>query len=133
MKHWTEDDLIDSIYGIGPSDGHLDTCPECRARRDVIAQRRAEHRKLPDLPASFLAAQQRAVYARAEQCVSRSPWARAAVACAGVTVLAVGLVVSRPRDTAAADAQMLAEAYAAAAADMPRAAEPINALFEEAP
>ena len=133
MRHWTEDELIESIYGIGPADGHLDTCSECRSRRDVIEHRRAGQQTRPDLPASFLAAQRRAVYARAEQHLPRSVWFGAAVACAGVSVLAVGLVITRPSDTAAADSKLIADAYAAVAADVPRAAEPINALFEEAP
>jgi hypothetical protein len=133
MRHWTEDELIESIYGIGPADGHLDTCGDCRARRDLIVQRKSEHAAGPHLPPTFLAAQRRSIYARAEQPVSRSAWFRAAIACAGVSVLAVGLVVSRPTDTSAVDAQMIADAYAAVAADMPRAAQPIDALFEEAP
>jgi hypothetical protein len=133
MRHWTEDELIASVYGVGPGDDHLATCGDCRARQELIEQRRALEQRSSELPPGFLAEQRRSVYARAEQPVSRPAWFRAAVACASVSVVAVGLVVTRPRDTAAADAQVIADAYAALAREVPRAAEPIDALFEEAP
>jgi hypothetical protein len=133
MRHWTEDELIESVYGIGPADGHLDTCAACRSRRDLMEQRKSELGGEPHVSTAFLASQRRAVYTRAEQPVTRSAWLRAAVACAAVSVIAVGLVLSRPADTSAVDAQVIAEAYAAVAMDVPRAAQPIDALFEEAP
>jgi hypothetical protein len=43
-RHWTEDDCIDRIYGIGPNDGHLSECGECRALWQRVASRRVSVR-----------------------------------------------------------------------------------------
>jgi hypothetical protein len=139
MRHWTEDELIDSIYGIGPADRHLEACADCRERRAELEQRRAEMSAAPELPPTVLAAQRRAVYARAEGGAPRASWLRAAVATAGVAAIALTLTMTRTPDqpvrvdTAAVDTQVFAEAWAAVASEEPRAAEPIHALFEEAP
>src|ERR1019366_7637120 len=37
--HWTEEDLINHAYGIGPEDGHLDVCAGCRVRWGAIRAR----------------------------------------------------------------------------------------------
>jgi hypothetical protein len=139
MRHWTDDELIDSIYGIGPLDGHLDTCVECRGRRANIDLRRSGLETAPELPATVLAAQRRAVYARAERAMPGTGWIRAAFATAGVAALALTLMITRtpdrpvPVDTASVDTQLFADAWAAVASEEPRAAQPIHALFEEAP
>ena len=136
MRHWTDDELIDSIYGIGPVDGHLESCAECRGRRSRLEWRRLDATVAVEPSASRLAAQRRAVYERAGS--HRWPgWARAVAAPAAVGALAVTLMVSRPAppvrvETATVDPQLFADAWAAAVTEEPRAAEPIHALFEEA-
>jgi hypothetical protein len=138
MRHWTDDELIDSVYGIGPADDHLESCAECRGRRARIEARRVEIAREAEPPAAILAAQRRAIYARAEQHAFRPGWMRAAAASAGVAALAVALMVFQPGtqtkrvDTAAVDPQLFAEALSAVSTEEPRAAQPIYALFEEA-
>jgi hypothetical protein len=62
--HWTDEQLIDHWYGVGPEDGHLTQCVSCQARFEAIEARR---RSLPlDEPVgeNLLAAQRRAIYER---------------------------------------------------------------------
>ena len=75
--HWTDDELIQHLYGVGPSDGHVDGCRDCQARLSVAeTQRRALE---ADLSASghegasydFLMAQRRRIYAKLSQRVNR--------------------------------------------------------------
>ena len=40
-RHWTEDDFIAKVYGLGPEDGHLEGCAACRASWVRFEARRA--------------------------------------------------------------------------------------------
>ncbi len=69
--HWTSDELLASLYGVGPSEDHLARCADCRARLEVMRSNR-EGIELAAAPAEevssvFLAAQRRAVYQRLNQ------------------------------------------------------------------
>jgi hypothetical protein len=61
--HWTDEQLIDHLYGIGPADDHLPQCENCLSRLSAMETRR---RVSIDEPVSdhLLAAQRRAIYAR---------------------------------------------------------------------
>jgi hypothetical protein len=64
-RHWTDDELIDHIYGIGPGDGHLNGCGECRNRFSKMEMQRAmSAAAAAEVGYDFLAAQRRSVYAR---------------------------------------------------------------------
>ncbi len=69
--HWTDDELLATIYGIGPSANHLDGCPECRSRlASMQVSRQSIDGNAPvssGVDAAFLAAQRRAIYARIQQ------------------------------------------------------------------
>jgi len=62
--HWTDEQLIDHFYGIGPANGHLLQCQSCLSRLSAMETRRRQ--VLIDEPVSddLLAAQRRAIYAR---------------------------------------------------------------------
>ena len=139
MKHWTDEELLDRLYGLGPDDDHLDSCGECRERFDRLESRRAALAAEPPVPPAFLASQRQSVMRRATAGSSQSLILRAAAACAAVTVLAVGLLMNRsperpvPQEVASvSDAQLFAEISTVVADNEPRAAAPIRELFEEA-
>lgn len=144
--HWTDDELIQHLYGVGRSDGHVDGCRDCQARLSVAEmQRRALE---ADLSASghevasydFLMAQRRRIYAKLSQPASR--WSgisvgRLAPAAAALLVLAGGVVVydQRFRQEATnqhvSDAQLAHDVSCMAADSEPRSTAPLRALFGE--
>lgn len=145
-RHWTDDELIDRMYGVGAAGAH--ECAECDARLREMERVRAEvTREL--VPASdFLAAQRRAIYSRlGERAGERRPavvWAPATVAvlcliAAGIFAYhgsAAGPAPVRPVPHVLAradadDAQFLSDVYSMEQTSEPRAAEPIHALIEE--
>jgi hypothetical protein len=67
--HWTNDELLAAIYGLGPSGNHLEICADCRTRLAGMKSNREAIEGLAGLPvdAAFLAAQRRAVYQRLDQ------------------------------------------------------------------
>jgi hypothetical protein len=66
-QHYSDDDLVALLLGMGPADAHLANCELCSGRwrkfQKVHQLRRAEI----EVPADLLAAQRRAVYARVDQ------------------------------------------------------------------
>jgi hypothetical protein len=144
--HWTDDELIQHLYGVGPGDGHLDDCPECQAR---LSSARTQRQTLEtDLSASgdeaasydFLMTQRRRIYAKLRQPanwwtgISLGRWAPAAAA---LLVLAGGVMVydQRLRQQAVnrpvSDAQLARDVSCMADDSEPRSTAPLRALFEE--
>jgi hypothetical protein len=64
--HWTDDQLLQTIYGIGPSDNHLDECADCNSRLVAMQANRegVERAASFDVGLDMLAAQRRAIYKR---------------------------------------------------------------------
>jgi hypothetical protein len=60
--HWTDDQLIASLYGVGPEDGHLGDCAECQLRLSAMHSRRSIF--TDDVDNSLLVSQRRRIYAR---------------------------------------------------------------------
>jgi hypothetical protein len=69
--HWSGEQLIEHLYGIGPDDGHLEHCQECRERLlEMQAHRqRIEADSIPEESVNydFLMAQRRKIYAKIAQ------------------------------------------------------------------
>lgn len=61
--HWTDDQLIAYLYGVGPDDHHLSNCQECQSRLSQFQERQQELRS-EDVDLELLAAQRRRIYAR---------------------------------------------------------------------
>ena len=68
--HWTDEQLIDHLYGVGPADGHLDQCELCRDRLTALEVRRQQVSMAEPVSDDFLAAQRRAIYARLSEAAS---------------------------------------------------------------
>lgn len=62
--HWTDDQLIAHLYGVGPDDGHLYECRDCRSRLSVIEGRQQALRSSEEVSFELLAAQRRRIYAK---------------------------------------------------------------------
>jgi len=69
LGHWTNDELLATLYGVGPSGDHLDFCADCRERLAAMQAKRArvELEAAPAVSDGFLAAQRRAIYQRMDQ------------------------------------------------------------------
>src|SRR5690348_12967601 len=143
--HWTDDQLIEHLYGVGPEDGHVQVCDECQAR--LSAAQSVRLRLETDLasdgePAGydFLMAQRRRIYARLSE--PAKSWTgvlarRWAPGFAMMLALAGGLVVydhgfrHERVDRHVSDAQLAREVSCMAADSEPPSTAPLQALFEE--
>ena len=134
-EHWSDDELIAQLYGVGPQDGHLDGCAKCADRLRTLTAARARVVQPPAAPEEFLAGQRRTIYRRlGDRQRSRAllPFA-SAMATAAIVLLAVLLYRPAPtpqRAPVSSDAELFAEVYSMVQSSEPKAAEPIHALFE---
>ena len=140
--HWTDDQLIEYIYGVGPEDGHLDACGECRARVAKMEARRAALNQATgdEVSHDFLAAQRRSIYARITEPAGwrkRLHFRRWASALASGCLLGAGLMYyenvhqqNALRDRIS-DAQLAEDVSSMAQDREPSPTAPLQALFEE--
>jgi hypothetical protein len=111
--HWTDEELVNSLYGVGPESNHLEGCADCQARLADMRANRTSLEIAEDISFDFLAAQRRAIYQRLEQPVRW--WSS----------FSVELAKER-----AADAKLLQEVSAMAMDSGSASAEPLQGLFE---
>ena len=143
--HWTDDDLIAYIYGIPPTDNHLETCSLCQQRvRSMRTNRQTieegQLSDVDDVTFEFLAAQRRKVYARLDQpaawwsALRMRHWASAATT---LLLILCGLLMFQEQTVkqqsvkTISDAQLSQEVGQMAQADEPSPTEPLEALFQE--
>ena len=139
--HWTDDQVIAHLYGIGPEDGHLERCAECQERANgMLLSRRAVERAEDEVSFEFLAAQRRQIYQKLSK-PARWTVRRWASAAAAVLVLVGGLTVYQEQhqqrltavqvsDNKISDTQLAADVAKMAQGDSDASA-PIQELFEE--
>ena len=135
-EHISEEQLIQSLYGLEIGKEHLAGCEDCRARLTLLESRRAELVATEDVSADFLAAQRRAVYSRmGERPRTFHAWIPAV---ASAALVAIGLYVYQPArrvlvaaPSETADAQLLSDILSMEQSAEPRAIEPIRGLFQE--
>jgi predicted anti-sigma-YlaC factor YlaD len=139
-RHLSSDELLNRLYGVGDVslERHVSECQECRRRYQTLDRRRAETAVEPSISTTVLAAQRRAIYARIDSAI-RTPARWAPTLAAGVLLIA-GVVFYRPlvhiagRPPAVhaeiSDEQLFAEVYSIEESVEPRAAAPIQELFE---
>ena len=133
MKHWTENDFKQWLYGLKDEDQHLAECPECRGERDRLRVERAQTIEQPEISQDFLAAQRRSIYRRLHE--PRHNWftLRWALPVAMVLLMAFGLTLQRGRRSlpAISDEQLFSDLTAIEQSAEPRAVAPMHKLFEE--
>jgi len=155
-KHFSDDELIDRLYGLtgqsgeGDREAHLARCEDCAQRWSEMRHIKARLTAREPASNEFLAAQRRAIYARlGEQPGTGLGWMKGAwaPALAATALLAIGIVMHRPmampgeaNGTGAAaaavhqdadDAKLFADAYSMEQSAEPSVAAPIHTLFED--
>ena len=137
--HWTDDQLIAHLYGVGPENRHLDLCADCTARLACMRglnQSWVSEEVSPDL----LAAQRRSIYAKLaepEKWFSAMHWKRWASAGAASVLLGAGVVLYQEHETqqiydnALSDAQLAQDVSTMAQNTEAQPTAPLQALFEE--
>jgi hypothetical protein len=136
--HWTDEELLDRLYGVGREDNHLEACAECGARWNDLAASRRTLKSEPEVNPSFLLRQHMAVMERVEPSRSSFITWKAVTAVAGACAMALGFVIYHPEQpktvvvrTVTSDSQFFSEIYSAVEQTEPRAVKPIRRLVEE--
>lgn len=141
-KHWSEDELLDRLYGVGPDDDHLRICAECDGRLQALAARRrvVVSNEESTVDPALLLRQRVAVMERIERPGSSLVSWRAATAFTCAIAIILIFAVYQPQRSksvvtqrASSDAQFFSEIYSEMEQIEPRAAKPMRRLFEEHP
>jgi hypothetical protein len=142
--HWTDEQLIQHLYGIGPEGNHIDECVDCRERLTAMAAARrvleTESSPLEQVPFDLLAAQRRSIYSRITQI---SSWRvgfhirRWAAGAAMVLLLGGGAAYLEQNQhrqivqNKESDAQLAQEVSRLAQDSEPSPTAPLQGLFDE--
>lgn len=140
--HWTDQQLIASLYGVGPEDDHLGACSPCQIRlTELRTHREGLERMQPDEPGTtILATQRRQIYARIAQPVrwwSGTHMRRWASAFATLLVLGGGLMVFEAHherqliNPQISDAQLADQVSGMIQTSEPQSTAPLQELFDE--
>jgi anti-sigma factor RsiW len=139
-KHWNDEQLIARLYGVGPQDKHLDECPACAHRWEMLRARRQQVRAvIPEVPEGFLLAQRRVILSRLNQRPASFRFLWAPSLAAALMILLIFLMlpssVRQPKakqvTVAVSDAQLFQEVFIMADNPIPGAVQPVQSLFEE--
>ncbi len=136
--HWTEEQFVERIYGIGLEDGHLEKCALCKRKWDEYAGRREAYLSgRPIIPYGDLAQQRHAI--RKRLAAGRrnfrlhilSPLATALLVLVIITVLRP--VRKSGTVESPSDAELYREVFTMVSSTTPTAVEPLQSLFEVNP
>ncbi len=137
--HWTDDQLIEHLYGVGPADGHLSGCPECQSRLSGMQSRKRAFAP-EEVSADRLLAQRRSIYGKLTEPIKGSyrlylrRWAAAAAA---VLVFSGGLAYyqeyqqQHDRDAMLSDAQLAQDVSRMSENQEAQPVAPLQALFQK--
>ena len=147
MKHWTENDFREWLYGLKEEDSHLQACSDCRAESERLRVARRRIVAAPDVSEEFLAAQRRNIYSRlntrlntrinhASRNFAPLRWALSAVM---LLVLVVGFTLPHFKQspvtftnlTLTNDEQLYSDLAAMEQTSEPKAIQPLHKLFEK--
>jgi hypothetical protein len=135
-KHLSDDDLVARVFGLEPTEGHIETCEPCSRRLDLFRQRHQMRHMAAEVPDDLLASQRRAIYQRliaGKPRRLRPAWVPIPVA---ALLLAVAMfTVFRPApQKQSADAisedTALQDVFTAASGSAPAGLKPVKFLFE---
>ena len=135
-KHWSDEELVARLYGVGPEGDHLEVCDTCARRWEAIRSRYESLRPSGiEVSGKFLAAQRRAIHARLRE--KRHSFPRMLVPVLVTLLLATVLMVYRPAPEPPpakeriSDSQLFDDVFRMVSDPAPSAVEPIRSLFEE--
>jgi hypothetical protein len=134
-QHWSDDDFLAGLYGIGPPDEHLRACDKCRTRWEMLKYRRERLlAKDAPVPQRFLDRQKLAIYERINR---KASWfnLRPAPVLAALLLFFVILSIFRPAPqtrpfVSKSDAEVFEDIFDIASSAEPSALQPVHALFE---
>ncbi len=142
--HWTDEQLIQHLYGIGPEGNHIEECRDCRDRLSAMlaARQLVEAGASPSeqVPFDLLAAQRRGIYSRIARISSQRvglQLRRWAAAAATVFLLGGGVLLWEQNQTRQvvqnreSDAQLAQEVSRMAQDSEPSPTAPLQGLFDE--
>ena len=135
MKHWTEDDLRNWLYGLKEEDPHVLECGKCREEMGRLTAVRRKLVAMPEVPADLLAAQRRNIYGRLDENPRNWIAVRWAVSAAMLTMLVFGgLTYERRHEQVpqpVSDEQLFSDLSRMEQSAEPQAIQPIHGLFQE--
>lgn len=142
--HWTDEQLIQHLYGVGPEGNHIDECSDCQARLSAMVAARSvnevECSPAEQVPFELLAAQRRSIYSRIgrplrfQLGVQVRRWAAAG---AMIVLLGGGFFLYEQNEhqqalqSKVSDAQLAQEVSQAAQDSEPSPTAPLQGLFDE--
>ena len=135
-KHWSDEQLVAHLHGVGPEDGHLEECPLCAGRWETILLRHKSLRPAGiEVSEDYLAAQRRAIGARLGE--KRHYWPKVLVPVLATLLLTTIVIVYRPVPATVpvvekvSDSQLFDDVFRRVSGTEPTAMGPIRSLFEE--
>lgn len=147
--HWTDEQIIEHLYGGGPENDHLTSCPDCLSRLSSLREHRQgveEASGTNEASNEFLNDQRRQIYARLSKQAhsAKLPAGFTRWVSAAAMLLVVGgsvFFVEEHRQpkwnqpavphVTISDAQLASEVSQMADASEPESTEPLQALFAE--
>ena len=136
-KHYSDEELIDRLYGVGREDSHIEECEWCRERwLQLQGQRHTVLEQPAEVPVELLAAQRKKIRERLEGRPVDGWRFHFAPVAAALSVIVLGLMLSKPAPPppptlASNDSGLYTEIYSMVESSEPLVAQPIDALFEE--
>ena len=138
-NHWSDEELVARLYGLGPEDGHLGVCDSCARRWEAIRGRYENLRPVGiEVSGEFLASQRRAIRARLGE--KRRHFPRVLVPALATLLLAAIVIVYRPapelpqpaeKVSKISDDRLFDDVFRMVSDPAPSAVGPIRSLFEE--
>jgi len=132
MKHWTETDFQNWLYGLRDEDRHLNECSECRGEMERLKRERNQIVAEPRVSHEFLAAQRRRIYQRVEQPRRNTLALRWVLSAAMLLLTIAGITFQQLHNTSPAisDEQLFSDLSSIEQSAEPKAIQPIHNLFE---
>ena len=138
--HWSDDELLDRLYGVGREDDHLNHCGDCRQRWMELEETRRNSLGVPELPAQFLTEQRQRIWKRIDS-PSVNWWRQPLAPAAMALMLAMSVWLQfpspAPQPTVAqsrqnvSDSMLFEEVFQQVEQTQPDSLAPVQALFEE--
>lgn len=132
MKHWTEKDFTEWMYGLKEEDTHVASCTECRGEIERLKLERGRTITLPEVSHEFLAAQRRNIYQRLGGPMHSWHPMRWGVSAAALLILTLSVTLHTWKSTPAiSDEQLFSDLANIEQSNEPKAIAPIHKLFGE--
>src|SRR5262245_20921045 len=133
-SHWTDDELIERLYGVGRDDSHLAACADCRGRLADLEKARKVLLEAPELSPEVLRSQRSRIE---ERLAAAEPPRRLIPAIAMAVLLVVSIALNRPAPMPStsstqpnADARWFEEVFSQVSTAEPQTVAPLHALFQ---